>query len=155
MCSSRGRAPHRLADVGGRIGPGRDLRVGAALEQQAHRRGVAGPCRAQERRGAGAQHGVVPAVHFRPVRLLFLEPRVRVGAVVEERRDEIHPAHLVLDDLGGRAVRCRHGVHVDGGVERGAAVLSAMFGSALRSSSAPATSKWPLMMAETMGLMPS
>jgi hypothetical protein len=66
---------------------------------------------------ARAKHCVATAIDFGAIGVLLLEACVGVGAVVEQRRDDLHSGQSVLDRLGPRPVRGRHGVHVDRRIE--------------------------------------
>ena len=67
----------------------RRLRVGALLEQQLDHRRVAGLGRAQQRRGAGAEHAVAAAIELRAVGKLRAQRRVDVGAVRQQLLDDV------------------------------------------------------------------
>jgi hypothetical protein len=115
-------APRIAADHGAHVvrhvAAGGELRIGAVRQQDAHRREIGGPRGAEERRRAGAEHGIGPAIQLRAIRLLLLQPRVRTRAVIEQHRHQLQGHRPVVDHLGRRTVRGGHGVRVDGGVQR-------------------------------------
>ena len=76
---------------------GAERRIGAVLEQQLHRRQVAGLGRAQERRRAAAEHSVVAAIELRAIRRQALLPRVDVGTALEREARHVEARQAVLD----------------------------------------------------------
>ena len=108
---------------GSDTGPGREPRVGALLEQEAHRGQVGSLGRPQQRRRSGSQDRVGPPIELRSISLLGDELGVDIGAARQQPVDQVEARKLIPKDVRHRHVRHRQGVHVDGGEQRRSAVL--------------------------------
>ena len=94
----------------------RELRVGASREQHAHHGDVARLGCAHEGRGAFTERAIAGGVMTLEERRR--QPRIRIGAMREQRLDQIDSIELTRWLRIGTPVADGQAVHVDGGVER-------------------------------------
>ncbi len=140
-----------------RAAEGRDLRVGAALEQQPHHRDVAGQ-RRREMNGVcpvKSTHASVPVIGSicRRIGGVSLHARVEVGALLEQHVDQREQRRAV-DVVDERGVVEVHVAGFDRRPERRAAVPVHRVDVGAAVDEQPRHAGWLLAMATRSGVMP-